>query len=120
MKAITLWQPWASLIIDGRKPIETRPMPWHYVGVVAIHAGLRVDRDACLRFGYNPDTIPTGAVLGTAYKHGLLQFGTEFVAPDDYGDYAPGRWGYFLEHPVKFSEPVPARGHQGFWDWVAK
>jgi hypothetical protein len=66
MKAITLWQPWASLIVDGRKKIETRPMPWHFKGWVAIHAGLHVDREACLRFGYDPDKIPTGAVLSTS------------------------------------------------------
>jgi hypothetical protein len=120
MKALTLWQPWASLIVDGRKPIETRPRPWHHVGPVAIHAGLHVDHEACIRFGYNPDTIPTGAVLGTAFKSGLLQFPDRFVAPDPYGDYAPGRWGYFFERIQKFKEPVPARGHQGFWDWENK
>jgi|SRR5580692_4388879 hypothetical protein len=121
MKAITLWQPWASLIVDGRKKIETRPMPWYFEGWVAIHAGLRVDREACLAFGYDPDKIPTGAVLGKAWKSGLIHFTPDnedkLYTPDQYGDFAYGRYGYPLESVIKFSEGIPAKGHQGFWDW---
>jgi activating signal cointegrator 1 len=121
MKAITLWQPWASLIVDGRKIVETRPMPWYYEGPVAIHAGLKVDREACLRFGYNPDLIPTGAVLGVAQKTGLYRFEKKLEGkqyePDQYGDFTPGRYGYPLTNLIKFAEPIPAKGKQGFWDW---
>ncbi len=124
MKALTLWQPWASLIVDGRKIIETRPMPWYFDGLVAIHAGLKVDREACIRFGYNPDTIPTGAVLGVATKQGLIHFernkeGKEYFV-DEYGDFTPGRYGYPLSNIIKFQIPLLAKGHQGFWDWDDK
>lgn len=122
MKALTLHQPWASLIVDGVKKIETRPKPWYFVGPVAIHAGLHVDRIACAQFGYDPDTIVRGAVLGTADKTGLIHFengllGPNFVA-DPYGDFTPGRYGYPLANVVKFVKPIPARGKQGFWDWM--
>jgi activating signal cointegrator 1 len=39
MKAITVRQPWASLIAAGVKTIDTRPRPTSYRGRVAIHAG---------------------------------------------------------------------------------
>jgi hypothetical protein len=97
-------------------------MPWYYKGPVAIHAGLRVDRDACIRFGYDPNTIPTGAVLGKAFKSGLIHFegGSKEYTPDAYGDFTPGRYGYPLEHVVKFSAPIAAKGHQGFWEWIPR
>lgn len=38
MKAITLHQPWASLIAIGAKQIETRSWPARYRGPLAIHA----------------------------------------------------------------------------------
>lgn len=121
MKALTLWQPWASLIIDGRKTVETRPVPWHFIGRFAVHAGLKVDREACIRFGYDPDTIPRGAVLGTVLKTGLIHFENSVIGPnyvaDEYGDFTPGRYGYPLERVLKFPNPIPAIGHQGFWDW---
>ena len=38
MKAITLWQPWASLIVYGFKTYETRSWSTDYRGWLAIHA----------------------------------------------------------------------------------
>ncbi len=40
MKAITILQPWASLIACGAKQIETRSWATKYRGEIAIHAGL--------------------------------------------------------------------------------
>jgi hypothetical protein len=43
--AITIWQPWASLITAGAKPLEFRSWPAQraYIGKrIAIHAGARV------------------------------------------------------------------------------
>ncbi|SFM09617.1 ASCH domain-containing protein [Pelosinus propionicus] len=40
MKAITILQPWASLIACGAKQIETRSWATQYRGLIAIHAGL--------------------------------------------------------------------------------
>jgi hypothetical protein len=117
MKALTLWQPWASLIADLRKPIETRPRPWYYNGYVAIHAGLHVDRAACLQFGYDPDTIPRGAVVAVARKYGCLTFPHPCAPPDAYGDFTAGRYGYLLQQVHKLDQPIPAKGRQGFWNW---
>lgn len=44
MKALTIWQPWASLIILGHKPYEFRKWSAHRIFVgqrIAIHAGAR-------------------------------------------------------------------------------
>lgn len=38
MKAITVWQPWASLLACGAKQYETRPWTTSYRGPIAIHA----------------------------------------------------------------------------------
>ncbi len=46
MKAITIWQPWASLIACGAKKFETRSWATSYRGLIAIHAAAK-----------NPETI---------------------------------------------------------------
>jgi hypothetical protein len=49
VKAISLWQPWASLIACEAKPFETRDWapPRELIGQpIAIHAAKKVDRDA--------------------------------------------------------------------------
>ena len=66
MKAITIRQPWASLIADGRKTIETRTRQISYRGPLAIMAGKTADFDACARFGIPPTTVPLGRILAVA------------------------------------------------------
>jgi len=49
MKAISLWQPWASLIACGAKPYETRHWapPRDLIGAtIAIHAAKKIDKGA--------------------------------------------------------------------------
>jgi activating signal cointegrator 1 len=116
MKALTLIQPWASLIADGRKPVETRSRPLSHRGPLAIHAGNKVDREACKQFGYDPDSIPVGAVLCIVDMVDCVKFPSPHVTPDLYGDYTPGRYGYILELLERFA-PVPARGYQCLWNW---
>lgn len=41
MKALTIWQPWASLIACGAKQYETRSWATKYRGPIAIHAAMK-------------------------------------------------------------------------------
>lgn len=96
MRALTLWQPWATLIVAGVKPYEFRRWPapsWVWGQRIAIHASARkVKRseiddlvaairleggwgtaldpipalDLLLRIQERPELLPTSAVLGTA------------------------------------------------------
>lgn len=70
MKALSIRQPWASLIAEGHKTIETRTWaPWKgYRGPLAIHASKTVDYYA----GGILDTVglpvkaePTGMIIAT-------------------------------------------------------
>jgi len=80
MKALTLTQPWATLVAIGAKTIETRNWSTDYRGELAIHAakGFPIDaqeiclddpfRDALMAAGYgDPDaedfTLPRGVVV---------------------------------------------------------
>ncbi|SFE11050.1 ASCH domain-containing protein [Paenibacillus algorifonticola] len=74
MKAITIIQPWATLIALGEKKFETRSWSTKHRGELAIHAGKKVDREACetepiksalAKYGYTADNLPTGAIVAT-------------------------------------------------------
>ena len=85
MYAITLHQPWASLIALGTKTVETRswPAPARLVDqTIAVHAGKRVvrrpgvsiERELRARLGEDwRSTVPTGAVLATATLTGIAR-----------------------------------------------
>ena len=82
MKALTIWQPWASLITSGIKKYETRSWPTKYRGPIAIHAAKQTDPDVfqgllckqktieqLIKCGITPenvDDLPHGAIIGTA------------------------------------------------------
>ena len=85
MYAITLHQPWATLITLGVKNVETRswPTPKRLLGqVIAIHAGKRVVRRPGDRIELELRTrlgeewsraIPAGAVVATATLSGMAR-----------------------------------------------
>ncbi|EJL29974.1 ASCH domain-containing protein [Brevibacillus sp. BC25] len=145
MKAITIHQPWATLIALGEKRFETRSWSTRYRGPIAIHAAKKVDKDICLeepfrsvlaKHGYTVDNLPTGAVvaianltecwrsLGEGYLSGvpILQNGikgqTKQISPqeDSFGWFESGRYAWEMTD-VKQIDPVPAKGQQGLWNW---
>lgn len=122
MKALTIKQPWASLIIRGGKDIENRDWRTRYTGIIAIHSSAKMSRedmqDACdlmrqfvPRFSadrFRQDGFPTGAILGTVEIVGCV---SQSDSPWFVGDY-----GFVLRNAVAFSEPIPCRGALGFWE----
>lgn len=64
MKALTIKQPWASLIAAGIKDVENRSWPTLYRGPLLIHAGMGVDLEA-LDEWWNavPQPVPQGRVV---------------------------------------------------------
>lgn len=120
MRALSLWQPWASLIYDERKKIETRHWEMLHRGPLAIHAAMKVDKDACRQFAYDPLTIPRGAMLCIVNVMGCVRFPHPLAPPDDYGDFEEGRFGILMRMLNKFDLPVRVKGHQGIWYWNEK
>jgi hypothetical protein len=92
MKAITIHQPWATLIALGEKRFETRSWSTKYRDSIAIHAAKKVDKEICLlepfrsvlaKHEYTADNLPTGVVVATAKLEECLKIvtlGTDKVA----------------------------------------
>lgn len=54
MKALSLWQPWASAIAVGSKRIETRHWSTNYRGPLLIHAAKRCVQQEMTEFSLDP------------------------------------------------------------------
>lgn len=138
-KAISLWQPWASLIVWGEKRYETRSWDTRYRGLVAIHAAKRWtvhEKAALFNLGrvfpslqlYVPDLrgspLPLGAMLCVCRL--IETYRTEDIryklTPQEqaFGNYTRGRYAWKLDIVEIFDEPIPARGAQGLFDWEWK
>jgi hypothetical protein len=129
MKAISLWQPWASAIALKHKRIETRGWlpPDSVQGVrIAIHAAkcwskhqrefAAVERAV----GRLPAQIPLGCIVATAVIADVVgvEYLRDTVGPVErlYGNYEPGRWGWVLKDVIALPEPIPFAGKQGFFN----
>ena len=127
MKAITIIEPWASLIADGKKHIETRPWGTTYRGPIAIHAGLKKLNE------YPPEVVKHAPeVLDMEYYYGHLiaigELGDSIKMTEDwiasvpepeysFGWYAVGRTGLIIAN-VRRIEPVLVKGRLGLWEWT--
>lgn len=65
-RALSLWQPWASLIAVGAKTIETRGWSTTYRGPLLIHAAATIDGVRTLEFDYE-DGWTVGALNDTPH-----------------------------------------------------
>jgi len=64
MKALSLKQPWAELIVSGRKTIEIRKWNTHFRGEFLIHASKNTNKKAETEHGFQD--LPTGCIVGKA------------------------------------------------------
>ncbi|MBL8795218.1 MAG: ASCH domain-containing protein [Planctomycetia bacterium] len=113
MKALTIQQPWASLIVAGAKCHETRSWSTRHRGPLLIHAGARFPEPArllCRREpflsaldGRTAAELPLGVVIGSVEIVECVRV-EDIVQLDEreerFGDYRPGRWAWLLRHPV--------------------
>lgn len=136
MKALTLIQPWATLVTIGAKRVETRSWKTNYRGALAIHAGktrfataLNLAWKEPFRSAMAPVYLPEGGAGGYVYWFGAVVavcrltkcriIDSAFEKPPEpeasFGNYSPGRYAWFLDDVVKVDPPIPAKGAQGLW-----
>lgn len=127
MKALSIIQPWAELIVLGHKDIENRTWPTKVRGWVAVHASKSYSRaewefaqsalDDVREFVRWRIDLPSiekadvafGAIIGTVE---IVDCVTASESPWFFGKY-----GFVLRNPVKFDKPIPCRGALGFWEF---
>jgi hypothetical protein len=130
MKAISLWQPWASLMAEGLKTIETRSWATGYRGSLAIHAAKRsltVEERMLIQDWRNArllgwewagTSLPFGAILAVVDLVDCVPAGN--IVPNElnaaFGNFAPGRWAWITRNCHRLPIPFPCRGAQGLFD----
>lgn len=139
IKAISLTQPWATLMLLGEKRNETRgrkdgrrPTFLGHRGLLAIHATVEWNdklRNICLtepflsvlrKHGYET-TLQHGAVLcivnaGEDVRTDRVTGLTEQERA--FGDYSPNRWCWHTTMVHRLARPIRAAGAQGLWNWT--
>lgn len=120
MKAITIQQPWAHLIIHGyldphtgklkRKDVENRTWVSSYKGPLLIHAGK--SRESLDDFPLPKDTqLSFGAAIGIVEMFGCVKLSRVVDST-----WASGPWCHQYRNPRALPAPIPFKGLLGYWD----
>ena len=133
MRALTIHEPWASLIMAGQKRFETRGRKTNVRGPLAIHAARKPMSEEGIRLAVKYGITPQyGMVLGVVNLKSCtfssmnsdekvisnyLNRASNFHQELELGDFSHGRYAWEMEVSEKFETPIPAKGQQGFWNW---
>ena len=119
MKALSIRQPWASLIADGYKNIENRSWATNFRGRIYIHAGKRFDDNALFWLmdkglvpikELTPYTreLPRGGIIGEV---DVVDCVTSSTSP-----WFVGPYGFVLANPVRYESFILCKGRLGFFE----
>lgn len=136
MKALTLWQPWASLISLEEKKIETRCWTTKHRGELAIHAaatlppkwlgasrhGDEFRSELAHALTTNARALPRGVVLCIVKLISIEETSAmlrETLPTREmlFGNYEDGRYAWHMEVIERFATPIPAKGNRMLWNW---
>ena len=142
MKAISLWEPWATFMALGLKRNETRHWSTSHRGPLLIHAAKRKMTKAefkamrqIIDYEIGMMNLSYGMLYGVQYGKILCQvdlIDCQKIGHDNcpnakslnwkeraehyFGDYDPGRFIWVTENLRKFENPIPFKGKQGFFN----
>lgn len=135
--AMTVIQPWATLLALGEKRIETRSWGTKYRGWVAITSSARYPlqcrdyelfepfKSALAPWVSVHKKLPLGCVVGIGRLAGCYYTGDSDIQPSwlqklppkefAFGNYAPKRYGWLFDEVKVLQKPIPCKGKLYLW-----
>lgn len=129
MKVVSIIEPWASLIKEKVKYIETRSWKTNYRGKIYIHASLKKvpkkdERINNLITLLKDKDFKYGHIIAEATLVDCIYMDEDFISKiknnnQEYicGEYSIGRYAWVLEDIKELSKPIPAKGSLGIWNY---
>lgn len=121
VRALSVRQPWAELIISGKKRYELRNRRTLVRGRIWIHASRTVERPYVQLAGLNHASLSIGALVGSVEIVDCVLF-TSSVAEElresgaFFGDVRDVKgFAWRLAAPERLTRPIPYRGSRGLF-----
>ena len=121
MKCLSVCQPFAELIVSGKKIIELRSWKTKFRGEFLIHAPQKIMINDCKRLGINTK-LPVGVIVGKAEIYDIKHYETEEELKKDSKKHLASIrfheniYGFILKNPKRFRIPIPTKGRLGFFE----
>jgi hypothetical protein len=120
-KCLSLKQPFAELLVSGRKTIELRTWKTDFRGDFLIHASKKIDKVACERNKIDPNSLITGAIIGRAILYDVKFYNNRKSFVQDKNKHLAGtnyydqRYGFLVKNAGRFREPFFTPGRLRFF-----
>jgi predicted transcriptional regulator len=121
LKSLSVSQPFADLIISGKKTIELRKWNTNFRGEFLIHSPIKIRVDDCKRLKINKKLV-TGAIVGKAELYDVKKYNSikEVKMDQKYHhaskDFHNKKYGFVLKNAKQFRIPIPWKGRLGFFE----
>lgn len=120
-KCLSLKQPFAELLVSGKKKIELRKWNTKFRGEFLVHASKKVDLEACKRNNIDPNKLVGGAIVGKSILYDVKTYHNKRSFKEDikkhlsaaiYPDY---KYGFLIKGARKFRTPLVTPGKLRFF-----
>lgn len=121
MKCLSVSQPFADLIVSGKKTIELRKWNTNFRGEFLIHSPLKIKTKDCKRLKFLKKPV-TGAIIGKVEIVDVKKYNSKSEVKADFkkhlasSDFFNRKYGFVLKNPKLFRIPIPYKGKLGFFD----
>lgn len=121
MKCLSVSQPFAELIVVGKKTIELRSWNTRYRGEFLIHAPLKFRTEDCKRLKISKKLV-CGAIIGKAEIYDIKEYTSKSELKSDYKKHLAStsfqerKYGFLIKNAKKFRLPIPFKGKLGFYE----
>ena len=121
MKCLSVSQPFAELIILGKKTIELRKWNTNYRGELLIHAPLKIRKDDAKRLKIDKKFV-TGAIVGKVEIFDVKKYDSQKQVKEDQKFHFASKnfhdrtYGFLLKNPKAFRIPIPYKGQLGLFE----
>ena len=120
MKCLSVSQPFADLIISGKKIIELRDWNTNFRGEFLIHAPIKIRVDDCKRLKITKKLV-TGAIIGKAVLYDVKKYNslTEIKKDQKFhfaSNFKDKTFGFKIKNAKALRIPIPWKGQLGLFD----
>ena len=123
MKCLSVCQPFAELIVQGKKTIELRKWNTKFRGEFLVHAAKNILEEDCKRMKISPKTVTTGAIIGKVDLVDVKKYESDKELNKDkkkhhsVSDNTKNKYGFILENPKKLRVPIEYMGKLNFFEF---
>ena len=123
MKCLSICQPFAELIVQGKKTIELRKWNTKFRGEFLVHAAKNVLIKDCKRLKISPEEIAIGAIIGKVNLVDVKKYESDKELNKDkkkhhsVSNNTKNKYGFILENPKKLRVPIEYMGKLNFFEF---